>query len=70
MCNRTENENCETDPDIELYIKDLQVDTWIVNEVIDFTNFDSRPTFPIQKLLFSQVLGETLSTGYMKKNVL
>lgn len=53
MCNQSDNKNCEIDQKIREYVKDLQVDTWIINEVIDFTNLEGRPTFPIQKLLFS-----------------
>ena len=47
MCDQSDNQNCEEDPKIFEYVKDLQVDTWILNEVIDFTNFEGRPTFPV-----------------------
>ena len=49
MCNKTKNENCKDESIVKEYVKDLQVDTWIAEEKMDFMNFDGRPTYHVQE---------------------
>ena len=43
-CNPKVSE-CASKEEIDEYIKDIQVDSWALNEELDFNEFVKRPTF-------------------------
>ena len=41
-------ETCRSDIAIDEFIRDIQIDTWIVSERVDFLNYDdAKPVFEI-----------------------
>lgn len=65
-------ENCKNDEEIHKYIRDLQIDIWIIQEKMNFQNFkDERPIFLVMEN-WARVLVDKDSSKvmnlYVKKN--
>lgn len=56
-------EKCQQDcaDDMEAWLQDVQVDTWTLQEKIDFGDYENRPTNLIQQRLNSNIFAETLN---------
>ena len=63
---RCQGEGCA--PDLEDFIKDIQIDSWIVYKKMNFTDRQAEPTFIVQDVYDSQVLSDPLdATGNLAK---
>ena len=44
------------------WLKDVQIDTWVVEEMIDYLKYEGRPTILIQRRLTSNVFAEKIES--------
>jgi hypothetical protein len=38
---------CASVEDINLYVKDISIETWVIQEKVDFNSYSGNPTFSI-----------------------
>lgn len=68
-CNRHERHGkrpCKPDHEIDEYIKDIQVDSWVIQQRIDFSMYDIKPIKTGMQLLDTHVL----NNDYTAENVM
>lgn len=54
--NKPNKPACYSDDAINNYIRDFQIDTWSLQERMDFSLFDQRPVFYTMELLMRDLL--------------
>ena len=55
--------NCKSKEEIDEWIKDIQIDSWVVQQSMDFEVYNEKPIFNDQKYLRSWLLSPTVSTN-------
>lgn len=50
-CDRKKHTYCESDEMIDKFISDLQVDTWVFQEKIDYLKYHVKPIFKILEFI-------------------
>ena len=50
--------NCDSNAD--KWLKDLQVDTWVLEDLINYIDYIDRPTTKIMKRLNVRLMGEAM----------
>ena len=61
---KSQNKTCAQDSQIEQFISDLQVDSWMIQQQIDFTTFIGKPSFSQQTLISSVLLDKSLTRKF------
>ena len=61
---KSQNKTCAQDLQIDQFISDLQVDSWMIQQQIDFTTFIGKPSFSQQTLISSVLLDKRLTRKY------
>ena len=66
--------HCETDENINKFVSDLQVDTWVFQEKIDYLKYHVKPVFKISEFLNDDLLNHpdtvTRNMIYLRKHII
>lgn len=66
-----EQDDCESPEAIDAFVKDIEIQQWIIEEQIDFTIYGRKPTYTRMKWQNSQLLDPNFSFlyhNYLRKN--
>lgn len=57
QCDRSQAGNtCASDAETRDFVSDIQLDTWIAYEKMDFLDYEGKPTFLVQEVVSSTLL--------------
>lgn len=65
-CNKALRDDCASDAEINEYIKDIQTDTWVMQQQMDYgDHLTEKPIFTVQKMYASDLLSNSRVTNLM-----
>jgi hypothetical protein len=70
-CNNETTKTCHNISEIENYIKDLNIEHWVLEQTIDFNKYDEKPVESHMRILSSEILTPDRTIrlfSYLKQN--